>query len=369
MKNTADPDPTRLDSRSESCDSWSRSFSGLWSLIPYSSLRPWVESLSKDDGYGNENVGPKYNLALSQVFRDYFVLFTLYNTGELSCNWMGTNSFKVKIENGCFIGRFHTRGRTNRLDGQIFWHLFVEFEFQTAICWNVVCLKFVLSGECEHKSVHFWAQRELALISAVLKRKTLDKNDQNQGRWPAVFVKTMVCWGCSLSRAQKTWLWSLLFEVFLLKLPIKPCSVASPFPRGEKINHLTVWGEFMSYCRRLVRLDGQIVLENQLSRRTNIRRFVRREIRLSRLHIRRFVRLRRFVRPDDCWSSSVKTAIVTCSHSRRQNLKFGDFTLLFCVVRQRNARKFVWHVQHEYFPLLTNNILASWRCRSRRLCL
>ena len=27
-------------------------------------------SFSKDDGYGNENVSPKYNLALSQVFRD-----------------------------------------------------------------------------------------------------------------------------------------------------------------------------------------------------------------------------------------------------------------------------------------------------------
>ena len=62
-----------------------------------------LESLSKDDGYGNENVSPKYNLALSQVFRDYSVLFTLYNTGELSCNWMGTNGFKVKIENDCFI--------------------------------------------------------------------------------------------------------------------------------------------------------------------------------------------------------------------------------------------------------------------------
>ena len=34
----------------------------------------------------NENVTPKYNLALSQVFGDYSVLFTLYNTGELSCN-------------------------------------------------------------------------------------------------------------------------------------------------------------------------------------------------------------------------------------------------------------------------------------------
>ena len=32
----------------------------------------------------------------------------------------------------------------------------------------------------------------------------------------------------------------------------------------------------------------------------------------------------------------------------RQNLKFGDFTL-FYGVRQKNARKFVLHVQHEYF--------------------
>ena len=34
-----------------------------------------------------------------------------------------------------------------------------------------------------------------------------------------------------------------------------------PFPRGEKINHLTVWCQFKSYCRRLVRLDGQIVFK------------------------------------------------------------------------------------------------------------
>ena len=34
----------------------------------------------------------------------------------------------------------------------------------------------------------------------------------------------------------------------------------------------------------------------------------------------------------------------------------------FCGVRQRNAQKFVLH---EYFSLLTNNILASCSCRSR----
>ena len=36
---------------------------------------------------------------LSQVFRDYSTLFTLYNTGELSCTWMGANGFKAKIGN------------------------------------------------------------------------------------------------------------------------------------------------------------------------------------------------------------------------------------------------------------------------------
>ena len=43
------------------------------------------------------------NLALSQVNRDYSVLFILYNKGELSCNWTGTNGFKVKAENEWFI--------------------------------------------------------------------------------------------------------------------------------------------------------------------------------------------------------------------------------------------------------------------------
>ena len=31
---------------------------------------PIVGSFSKDDGYNNENASPKYNLALSQVYRD-----------------------------------------------------------------------------------------------------------------------------------------------------------------------------------------------------------------------------------------------------------------------------------------------------------
>ena len=64
---------------------------------------PILRSLSKDDGYGNKNVSPKYNLALSQVFRNYIFLFTLYNTVELCCNWMGTNGLRVKTENDWFI--------------------------------------------------------------------------------------------------------------------------------------------------------------------------------------------------------------------------------------------------------------------------
>ena len=39
-ENTADPDPACFDSRSRGCDPWSRPFIGLWSLIPYTSLRP-----------------------------------------------------------------------------------------------------------------------------------------------------------------------------------------------------------------------------------------------------------------------------------------------------------------------------------------
>ena len=49
--------------------------------------------------------------------------------------------------------------------------------------------------------------------------------------------------------------------------------------------------------------------------------------------------------------------VVICSRCRH-NLKFGDFTLMFCGERQRNARKFMLHVQYDYFSFLTNQILA-----------
>ena len=39
----------------------------------------------------------------STVFQDYSILFTSNNTDELTCNWMGTSGFKVKIENERFM--------------------------------------------------------------------------------------------------------------------------------------------------------------------------------------------------------------------------------------------------------------------------
>ena len=54
----------------------------------------------------------------------------------------------------------------------------------------------------------------LILLSNWLERKTLDNNDRDQ-----------VCWGCSLSRAQKTWFWSLLFKVFSTGNEHKMCTI------------------------------------------------------------------------------------------------------------------------------------------------
>ena len=55
--------------------------------------------------------------------------------------------------------------------------------------------------------------------------------------------------------------------------------------------------EFRSDFGQLVRLDGQIVFKKSSSQTDKFRR--RLKIRSSRFHIRRFVRLRRFVCPDD----------------------------------------------------------------------
>ena len=87
------------------------------------------------------------------------------------------------------------------------------------------------------------------------------------------------------------WLANINFSLLDIKSEEKRA-----FPgRTNSLDGQIVW----QHCRRLVHLDGQIVLENRLSRRPNIRRFVRRRTCSSRLHIRRFVRLRRFVRSDD----------------------------------------------------------------------
>ena len=43
-----------------------------------------------------------------------------------------------------------------------------------------------------------------------------------------------------------------------------------------------------------------------------------------------------------------------------QNLKFGDFALLFCGVRQKDERKFALYEQHDYFTffLLCDIVVA-----------
>ena len=55
--------------------------------------------------------------------------------------------------------------------------------------------------------------RQIAIWSFLLlhyQREDLRQQWPEPGCWPAVFVKTMVCWGCPVLRVQKTWLWSLL---------------------------------------------------------------------------------------------------------------------------------------------------------------
>ena len=51
--------------------------------------------------------------------------------------------------------------------------------------------------------------------------------------------------------------------------------------------------------------------------------------------------------------------------------KFRNFTLSFGRLRQRILRKCVPHMQHDYFPLSTNQIIVFWRrrCCWRRPCL
>ena len=88
--------------------------------------------------------------------------------------------------------------------------------------------------------------------------------------------------------------------------------------------HMSIWCEFMSYCHWLVRLDRQIIWENHLSRRPNIRQFVCPKICSSRCHIRQ---TRTICSSENDLSvqtifssSSVKTAHGTQSTLDRQSL-------------------------------------------------
>ena len=61
-----------------------------------------IENLRSYQGNCNENVTLKLNFALSQVFCDYSMLFTLYKIGELHFRWLGTNGFHVKTKSERF---------------------------------------------------------------------------------------------------------------------------------------------------------------------------------------------------------------------------------------------------------------------------
>ena len=84
----------------------------------------------------------------------------------------------------------------------------------------------------------------------------------------------------------------LYFISAMLKLPIKPRSVSSPISLRRENQPFdlsrTVVDLFVSM--------GKSFWKNRLSRRPNIKRFVR-KICSSRFHIRRFVRLTPFVLP------------------------------------------------------------------------
>jgi len=71
---------------------------------------------------------------------------------------------------------------------------------------------------------------------------------------------------------------------------------------GQIVWHLTVCCEFMSYCRRLVRLDGQVVWEKWSFPTDKFQTICSTKNLFDpfahETHIRRFFRPRRFVRPD-----------------------------------------------------------------------
>ena len=55
-----------------------------------------LESLSNDDGNGNENVTRKYIFISFVLLRDYFNSLNFYKNGELSRNQIGRSGVQVK---------------------------------------------------------------------------------------------------------------------------------------------------------------------------------------------------------------------------------------------------------------------------------
>ena len=60
----------------------------------------------------------------------------------------------------------------------------------------------------------WWNWSLLKARSAKKSWKVLDNNDLNQVWLTSGFVKTRVCWGCSVSQAHKAWSRPFLFKVF-----------------------------------------------------------------------------------------------------------------------------------------------------------
>ena len=69
----------------------------------------------------------------------------------------------------------------------------------------------------------------LKSIFATTTGRPLDSNDQNQVADQRFSLKQWFVGGCSVSRAQKTWLWSLLFKVFLRQTANRGLKFADDF--------------------------------------------------------------------------------------------------------------------------------------------
>ena len=70
----------------------------------------------------------------------------------------------------------------------------------------------------------------------------------------------MVCWGCSVSRAQKTWSWSLLFKVF------PPQVINSCIYPKLKISLTFTLTLLLEIRRKGLDLRGNLVLDVKIER-------------------------------------------------------------------------------------------------------